>query len=88
MIYIYCEIIITTGSVNIYLLLCRYNKKKRKKLFSLWWELLGFVLNNFPIYHPAVLAIAIMLFITPLVLILQLAFLSMIMKLMEFYIAI
>ena len=63
--------ITTIGSANIYHLV--YNKKKRKKkeknfLFVL--RTLGiYSLNNFPIYHSAVLTIIIMLYITSLLLI-------------------
>lgn len=47
----------------------RYNRKKRKKkkIFSLWWELS--TLNSFPTYHTAVVTIVIMSHITPLALI-------------------
>lgn len=37
--------------------LSRWTKKKKQKLFSLWWELLAFINSlNFKVYHEAVLA--------------------------------
>jgi len=45
------------------------NKRKRKKSFSLWWELLGFTLKNFHIQNRGELIILIMLYIIRLVLI-------------------
>ena len=87
LIYMYCEMITTVGSANICLFIWIQMKEKKKKKI-LFVIMLRINSLNFSIYHTAVLAIAIMLFITSIVLILQLAFLSMIMKLTEFYIPI
>lgn len=51
MIYTYCEIIITTGSVNIYLSHTDTTKREGKS-FSPCDENSGFGFNNFP-YHTA-----------------------------------
>lgn len=42
-------------------------KTHKNKKFFLWWELLRFTVNNFPIHHTAVLAVVITLYITSLV---------------------
>lgn len=64
LIYLWCEMITTVGLVNIRLL-----KIKVNSLFLLVMKPLRiYSLNNIPIYHTAVLAIGIMLYITTLVL--------------------
>ena len=66
LIYIYCEIIPTVGSANIYCLI--YIPERDKKNFIPVMKTLR-MCSNFPIYHRAVLGIIIMLCITSLVLI-------------------
>lgn len=66
LIYIYCEIITTIGSANIYCLI--YIQERDKKNFIPVMKTLR-MCSNFPIYHRAALAIIIMLYITSLALI-------------------